>query len=372
MSDTEFVGWLIVAVIFLAASVSGVSSLLKLIFLVVIATIAYDKTGLIGALIAIAVLLLLFVSTIKKAPPKVENSKAALRLKRKTEEAKRKLDEERKKQWRYSTDGKKEYGPVSFIKMQELARKGKIDGDTLVYHPGLENWTPASETGVLSTNSEISISSTTDSVVTVGSGSGFLVANSYVVTNQHVVDGCREILVKNKLFESNADIVSTDKSNDFALLKLRSATNLSHASLRSADVDLGEDVIVVGYPMRDFLGEGLKATTGNISGTTGVANDTRMFQVTAPIQAGNSGGPLLDKSGNVVGVVSSSLNEGMIASLTGSLPQNVNFAIKASMLDIFLNNARLAPNYGDNDLNLKNKSVVKKAEEFTVMVVCKG
>jgi S1-C subfamily serine protease len=95
-------------------------------------------------------------------------------------------------------------------------------------------------------------------------------------------------------------------------------------------------VIVVGYPLGGLLGSGPQVTTGNVSSLIGPGDDTRALQFTAPTQSGNSGGPLLDSDGAVVGVVSSKLNAVRVHEMTGDVPQNVNFAIKAALARGFL------------------------------------
>jgi S1-C subfamily serine protease len=123
-----------------------------------------------------------------------------------------------------------------------------------------------------------------------------------------------------------------------ALLRADGVQSPSFARLRnSPDVRLGEEVIALGYPLGDLLGSGLKVTTGNVSALTGVANNNSgELQFTAPIQPGSSGGPLLDSSGLVIGIVSSKLSEAAMIRAAGSLPQNINFAIRSQAIDAFL------------------------------------
>ena len=127
-----------------------------------------------------------------------------------------------------------------------------------------------------------------------------------------------------------------DPTNDLALL--RSDTPLPGVAMfrEGAPARLGETVIVVGYPLGGLLGSGPQVTTGNVSSLIGPGDDTRALQFTAPTQAGNSGGPLLDGDGAVVGVVSSKLNVVRVHEMTGDIPQNVNFAIKSALARGFL------------------------------------
>ncbi|PNX49577.1 MAG: hypothetical protein BV456_08800, partial [Thermoplasmata archaeon M8B2D] len=168
-------------------------------------------------------------------------------------------------------------------------------------------------------------------------GTGFVInTNGYIVTNNHVISDCKRIEINNSKINSRAKVLFLDEINDLAVIKSNSPVN-SYAFLRGGrGIRVGEDITTVGYPLGTILGESVKVTTGNISAVTGFDNDTTIMQITAPIQLGNSGGPVLDMSGNVVGVVSAKINElGMIKE-TGSLLQNINFAIKSQTLQIFL------------------------------------
>ncbi len=157
-------------------------------------------------------------------------------------------------------------------------------------------------------------------------GSGFYVSTQgHILTNAHVVEGCKEVRLPRS---SPAGILAQDKASDLSLLKDPSGTADAVAVFRGGrGIRAGDDVIVVGYPLRGLLASEANVTTGSVSALAGPADDRRLFQVTAPVQAGNSGGPVLDKAGNVVGVVVSKLNAIRIARATGDIPQNVNFAI---------------------------------------------
>ncbi|MCP5426501.1 MAG: trypsin-like peptidase domain-containing protein [Gammaproteobacteria bacterium] len=167
---------------------------------------------------------------------------------------------------------------------------------------------------------------------TAFSGTGFCVhPDGFVLTNQHVIDGAREIIGRTPRHRCRMEVVFADATNDLALLRADS-TGFPTAVFRGGrQAQLGENVIVVGYPLGGLLGSGPQVTTGNVSSLIGAGDDTRLLQFTAPTQAGNSGGPLLDGNGAVIGIVSSKLNVLRIHEMTGDIPQNVNFAIKASL-----------------------------------------
>jgi V8-like Glu-specific endopeptidase len=229
----------------------------------------------------------------------------------------------------------------------------------------------------------------------VTSGSGFFVSKfGHIVTNQHVVNKCRRITVGGKAkTQVSAEILDTDKRNDLALLKLLStemasantkslirklgikiaARNVplsSNGLLRSEDVELGERVLVSGYPYGEFFSDTIKVTGGLVSATRGMGDDRGQFQIDAAVQAGNSGGPIYDAKGNIVGVVISQLNKLKVAKATGSLPENVNFGIKASTVRQFLTSSGLPTKWSHQTKSLSSREIAKIAKTQTLMVVC--
>ena len=111
--------------------------------------------------------------------------------------------------------------------------------------------------------------------------------------------------------------------------------------MRSDDIELGEDVLVSGYPYGELFSNSIKVTKGIVSANKGMGDDSGQFQIDAAVQPGNSGGPIYDENGNIVGVVVAQLDPLKVAKTIGSLPQNVNFGIKASTVRQFLTSAGL-------------------------------
>ncbi len=169
-------------------------------------------------------------------------------------------------------------------------------------------------------------------------GTGFFVnADGVIVTNYHVIEGCESIEANGVV----ATVVAVDPRNDLAAIKIPSARG-EHVSLRNRPpLNLGESVIVLGFPLRERLASNAKVTNGIVSSLAGPGKDSRIIQITAPIQPGNSGGPLLDHSGNLIGVIVSTLDAIGVAADTGSIPQNVNFAISGDILRRFLLSNRI-------------------------------
>lgn len=169
------------------------------------------------------------------------------------------------------------------------------------------------------------------------SGSGFFVTRTgHLMTNFHVVDGCGALRVKAMGGNlQTAQVVAVDSRNDLALLRVSGASPAStFRGGRSARHR--EGVVAIGYPLRGLLASEASVTDGIVSALAGIQNDTTYLQFTAPIQSGNSGGPLLDESGNVIGIVVAKLNAIAVARSTGDLPQNANFAISAAIVRAFL------------------------------------
>ena len=162
------------------------------------------------------------------------------------------------------------------------------------------------------------------------SGTGFALKDGYIVTNYHVIEGANSITVQgvrgNFNTSYNVVIIGTDKNNDLALLKISSPSFTSFGtipySISAGTSEVGEDIYVLGYPLISTMGDEIKLTSGIISSKTGFQGDVALYQISAPIQPGNSGGPLFDKKGNVVGIVS--------AKHSGA--ENVGYAIKTMYL----------------------------------------
>ena len=127
---------------------------------------------------------------------------------------------------------------------------------------------------------------------------------------------------------------------------------------------------MAGYPFGGLLASDLHVTSGNISALAGLQDDSTRLQITAPVQPDNSGGPLLDESGNVIGVVVSRLNALGVARATGSIPQNVNFAIKGSVARMFLEIHGVPYGRADGHGKLTTQAVADLARGFTVAVEC--
>jgi S1-C subfamily serine protease len=209
----------------------------------------------------------------------------------------------------------------------------------------------------------------------VATGSGFVISSQgHMVTNHHVVDGCKSVAVTIGEHTGAAEIVASDKQNDLALLKLAATTaSPTPLALRSDQrLRLGENVLVAGFPLQGIGTSTMSLTTGTVSALAGLGEDTRMVQFTAPIQPGNSGGPLLDQSGNVVGIVASKLSALWTAKNVGDIPQNVNFAIKSSVIEDFLDSRGVKYTTARSVATMESTGVAEKAGLSVALVACLG
>jgi S1-C subfamily serine protease len=170
------------------------------------------------------------------------------------------------------------------------------------------------------------------------SGTGFFVTSSgYMLTAYHVVKSSTAIKVrKSDGTLVDVKLVSSDPINDVAVLKAEGRFDFLPISDLS-NVKLGETVITIGFPNTLIQGLAPKLTKGEISSMDGMQDDPRMFQISVPVQPGNSGGCLVDENGNVIGIITSKLDALNVASATGDIPQNVNYALKISYAQLLIN-----------------------------------
>lgn len=171
------------------------------------------------------------------------------------------------------------------------------------------------------------------------SGTGWMCGRDYIVTCNHVIQGCEKITVSTTSGETySVNVVASDPANDMAILKSTLHLTAVPLSVASAKPRLGDKVFTIGYPLTDILGKEPKFTDGTISAITGIRDDSRILQISVPVQPGNSGGPLFNESGEVIGIVSHQLSAAKLFQWNETLPQNINYAVKIPYLKILADN----------------------------------
>lgn len=197
-------------------------------------------------------------------------------------------------------------------------------------------------------------------------GSGFVVSDEgHVLTNAHVVEGCTSIFVDGV----RGNLVSASDTFDLAVVKSQAVSGKSVAVFSALPARLNSDVTAVGYPYAGLLG-GLNVTRGSVSSLSGLNGDLTKMQITAPVQNGNSGGPLLASDGEVVGVVVSKLNAQKITKELGDTPQNVNFAIRGEIAKLFLAQNQIEPKLSMENIRLPPEEIAERASAFTAFIEC--
>ena len=181
-----------------------------------------------------------------------------------------------------------------------------------------------------------------DGIISASSGSGFAVSfDGYVITNHHVVDGCEKIFVHTQEKEFSVKVITYDLKNDLALLK-GDFQPKSVFSLSKNSPELLQDVYVAGFPFGDKFSTSIKVTKGIVSSLTGMGNNFSNVQIDAALQSGNSGGPILDNFGNVIGVAVAKLDAKYMFEEFGIIPENTNFGIKSSVVRSVLESNNVA------------------------------
>jgi S1-C subfamily serine protease len=209
----------------------------------------------------------------------------------------------------------------------------------------------------------------------VGNGSGVIISKfGHILTNNHVVQGVKEIeievLYDEKIRKFKAEVVTVDKSNDLAILKI---SNLDFNGFNDIPYNfnnnisqVGTKVYAYGYPLAlSIMGKEIKVTDGIISSKSGFAGDITTYQVTAAIQPGNSGGPLFDDLGNLIGITSSGINK--------SIADNVSYAIKIAyaknLIDMLPNKIELPSSIELKTLSLVDQ--IKALSKFVALIKVK-
>lgn len=201
-------------------------------------------------------------------------------------------------------------------------------------------------------------------------GTGFALNNGYIVTNHHVIEDAQDISiqgVKGATTKYKAKVIASDRNNDLAILKIDDSTFDGFGTIpyrvSTRIVDVGEDVFVLGYPLTQYMGEEIKLTNGIISSRTGYQGDVSSYQISAPIQPGNSGAPLFDSKGDIIGIINAGISQA----------DNVGYAVKTPYLNTLLSttlNEAILPKTAVSIANLSLPEKVKKIRNFIFFIKC--
>ncbi|NLD69855.1 MAG: trypsin-like peptidase domain-containing protein [Limnobacter sp.] len=195
----------------------------------------------------------------------------------------------------------------------------------------------------------------------------------HLVTNRHMVDKCSAVgVVASDGMAAVLRVVAIDDQHELALLA--GSPGDRAATLRASDEPLqGEDVLTYGFPLPGMLSASGQIGAGMVTALTGLRDNPTQMQTDVPLQPGNSGGPLIDRRGNVIGVVFAKLNALRVAQLTGGdLPQNINFAVRLEPLKALLDAHGVRYALGAADApQLNNQEIAARAREWTLPIVCK-
>lgn len=218
-----------------------------------------------------------------------------------------------------------------------------------------------------------------ETVEQIGFGSGFLVSKQgIIITNYHVIKQAKDIKIHFPTLGTDIDarVITQDKENDIAILDIdiwidEDDVNIpfqkANESIRS-----GQNVHTIGYPLGDIMGEKPRLTSGVVSSPYGIQDDPRYFQITTPIQPGNSGGVVFTDNGEAVGIIVSSINDEMIMNATGTIAQNINFALKFDYVEVLLKSENLETEYSKaNYKNLLLEDLVDLIEPITCQIIVK-
>ncbi len=209
----------------------------------------------------------------------------------------------------------------------------------------------------------------TPKLLVIGTGTGFFVSSKgHAISNNHVIGICRKIVAKVDGKFRQFRILNTDTVNDLGLIKVNYNT-LNYLNIKSIGAELGEDIVTFGFPLSTSLSSSVKLNKGIVSSLSGPGNNYSEIQIDAAIQPGNSGGPVLNMEGQVVGVASSGLNKIKMMEKEKYIPENVNFAIASPIVINFLKGNDVV--FGNKSFNIKNtKELAKIGKPATIQLIC--
>lgn len=200
----------------------------------------------------------------------------------------------------------------------------------------------------------------------LSSGTGFFISPRVVITNAHVVNGRKNVKIVKNGIEYSANVIFSNDSNDIAILETQEFDVPCFKLTKAEDYKVTDSIFVLGYPMSDILGSEIRITNGIINSLSGINADSNTMQISAQIQPGNSGGPVINESYMVVGMASSKLSDSYTIAAKNTIAQNVNFAIKSEVLKLFCDS------YITDSNNFDTVNSIQDAIDATVMIISGG
>jgi S1-C subfamily serine protease len=199
-------------------------------------------------------------------------------------------------------------------------------------------------------------------------GTGFFVSSDgEILTNNHVVAGCQNLTIKKG---QPVQVVSRDPVSDLALVKADIKPDQIAVFRSGPAPKIGDTVVIFGFPLPGILSSEGNVSTGVLSATTGLHNDIRFVQISAPVQPGNSGGPVFDTNGHVIGVVVAKLDALRVAQFTGDVPQNVNFAVHWSVVRALLDEQGVKYKKLPSQQAISTSAIAKIGADISVTLDC--
>ena len=204
-------------------------------------------------------------------------------------------------------------------------------------------------------------------------GTAWFINDSTIVTCHHVIEDCKEIWTETEnRTRIDFAVLAEDPNNDIAILKAKSSIpNHSSLPLSSKLGSIASKVFTVGYPLPDIMGSEKKYNDGTISALSGIGNDNRFYQVSIPIQPGNSGGAVVSEEGLVIGLAAAALDAEKVFKLTGSIPQNVNYAIKSRYITALLQDNGIPYDETPPKSGTDTKAIVDQVSRATILLKAK-
>ena len=210
-------------------------------------------------------------------------------------------------------------------------------------------------------------------IVAQSTGTGFAInSNGYIATNFHVIKGSDKVTIRgihgNHQKSYKATVVKVDKMNDLAILKVNEELGKIPYGFKKSKEDVASAIYAYGYPLPELQGYEIKITEGIINSNSGLKDEPRWYQHTASIQSGNSGGPLFNRYGNLVGINNAGIDNDYVKEIYGTETTNVNYAIKSRYLLALMEDLELLPlvNSGINKLELSQQ--YKKIKNFVYFI----